>query len=160
VPADRDALAARQSELLHALLRGGDFPAGFDARMASAAALALRRKRAQAVARSLPALAQALGEQFEPLFCEHAAAAPSPAKPGGMADGLRFAHAVPAAMLTDAARTELLLRRAQRPAFLGAARLHDARCLLVVVRLPLAGLRVRALSLPRGVGRPTRPRTE
>ena len=159
MPADRDAVAARQAELLHALLRGDDFPAGFDERMAGAAALALRRKRGRAVARGLPALAHALGERFEVLFLAYAATAPAPSRPGGLTDGLRFARALPAGVdLPDAARTELLVRRtAQRRAFLGAARLRDSR-VLVVLRLPRFGLHVRALPLPRGVIRLRRAR--
>lgn len=150
MPADRDAVAARQSELLRALLRGDDFPAGFDERMAGAASLALRRKRARAVARTLPALAHSLGERFERLFLAYAARTPSPERPGGLADGLRFARTLPADVdLPDAARTELLLRRAQRRVFLGAARLRGFR-VLIVLRLPLVGLHVRALRLPRG----------
>jgi hypothetical protein len=146
VPADRRAVAAGQAQLLCALVRGGDPPDGFDAGMAAAASLALRRKRARAVARGMPALAQALGERFEPLFEAHAARTPPPAKPGGLQDGLRFARSLPRGIeLADAVRTELLLRRAQRPAFLGAVRLRDARRLLVVLRLPLAGTRVRSV---------------
>ena len=144
MPADRDAVAACQAQLLHALLRGDGFPDGFDGRMAAAASLALRRKRARAVAGGLPAVAQALGAQFEPLFLEHAARYPAPSKAGGLQDGLRFARSVPGETLTDAARTELLLRRAHRRAFLGATRLRGAGRLLVVLRLPFAGLRVSA----------------
>ena len=150
MPADRDAVAARQAQLLHALLRGGDFPEGFDLRLAAAAAIALRRKRARAVARGQPALAHALGERFEPRFLAYAERTAPPSQPGGLQDAMRFVRSLSAEIaLPDGARTELLLRRARRPAFLGATRLPGAGRLLVVLRLPLDGTRVRAIPWPR-----------
>lgn len=65
---DRDAYAARQLELLEALLSGGEPPPGFAAAQAHAAGRSLRRKRANAVRKAWPALAGALGDRFDQCF--------------------------------------------------------------------------------------------
>jgi len=154
---DREAYAARQAQLLDALLRGGEPPAGFDAAQAAAAGSSLRRKRARAVAQAWPALALQLGDTFGPCFDAFARAADAPASGGPLADGLAFArslrHATP---LDDDARVELLLTRAalrRRGIFVGAAWLRrPRRRLLVVARLP--GLGVMHCSVPRRRPRP------
>jgi hypothetical protein len=54
-PAGR-SLAARQAELVRALVGGGPAPAGFDEHRLSVTAASLRRKRARVVAHVYPAL--------------------------------------------------------------------------------------------------------
>ncbi|MDT7713952.1 MAG: hypothetical protein QOG46_2896, partial [Pseudonocardiales bacterium] len=88
---DRTAYAARQAQLLDALLRGGDYPAGFVAAQADAAGHALRRKRARAVAGACPALALDLGDAFGARFDAFARAVDTPASGDPRADGLAFA---------------------------------------------------------------------
>jgi hypothetical protein len=61
-------LAARQAELVRALLAEGPVPAGFDPDRVRAEATALLAKRRRVTARLRPDLAAALGERFRPLF--------------------------------------------------------------------------------------------
>ena len=72
-PASR---ALARTRLLDHLLRGGDLPSGLDAVKAAAAADALRRERARAIADACPALVEALGRRFEPLVRAHVAQTP------------------------------------------------------------------------------------
>lgn len=68
-------------------------------------------------------------------------------------DALRFARELaPELELGDAARAELLLLHARATpgrGFVGAMRLRHSRWLLVVVRLPLVGMRIAALPVRR-----------
>ena len=90
------ALAARQQELVSALVAGGPLPAGFAADRVGAAAAALRRKRAGEVARAWPLLAAGLGTgftaRFTPWAQERSAAGRAP--DGSFADGFAFALAL------------------------------------------------------------------
>lgn len=137
---DREAYAARQAQLLDALLHGDEPPAGFDAAQAGAAGSALRRKRGRAVARAWPALALALGDRYGERFDAFARAVDAPPSRDPLADGLAFAQCLERDELTDDARVELLLARAALcpgGVFAGAARLRrPRRRLLVVARLP------------------------
>ena len=146
VPADRATYAHEQARLLRALLRG-EVPDGFDAARAAAACSALRRKRARTVARVLPLLALDLGERFERLFDAYALRV-APGSDGAVRDGLRFARSLPdRERLGDAARRELALARARTgssPLLLVAA-LRTSRHILVIVRLPLLGVRTTTL---------------
>lgn len=72
----RSELAARQAELLQALLAGGPPPAGFDASRLKVETSVLRRKHGRVLAYQRPELAEALGERFGPLFAEFNAARP------------------------------------------------------------------------------------
>lgn len=72
----RERLAARQAELLKALLAGGDAPAGFDADRLRIEANVLRNKRSRLVAYLRPDLAEALGDRFGALFREYATSSP------------------------------------------------------------------------------------
>lgn len=72
----RADLAARQAELLRALLASGPPPAGFDAARLRVEASVLRRKHGRVLAYQRPELAEALGERFGPLFAEFTAARP------------------------------------------------------------------------------------
>lgn len=157
---DRGAYAARQAQLLEALLRGGDFPAGFVAARADAAGTALRRKRGRAVAHALPALALSLGDAFEARFDAFARGTngSDTLDPSGspLLDGLAFAHSIKAAgpPLDDDVRVEILLTRAalrQRGLWLRMARLQRPHPrLFVVARLPSGGLVHRSVRLPPG----------
>ena len=141
---DREAYAACQAQLLDALLRGDEPPAGFDAVQADAAGCSLRSKRARAVARAWPALALDLEDSFHHRFDAFARTVGAPASGDPRADGLAFARSLGrAAPLGDDARAELLLARAALRgggAFVGAAWLRrPRRRLLVVARLPGLG---------------------
>jgi len=162
-PADRDAYEARQAELLRALLRGNGFPDDFDAAKAHAAGRSLRRKRARGVAGSWPALALALGDEFDARFDAFARTTPPPSYGFGYSDGLAFARTLPAGELTEHARVELLLARAaiagregrtlraRRGPFAGAIALSEPRRILIVMRVP--GLGRRGLVIPLGRAR-------
>jgi hypothetical protein len=141
---DRTEYAARQAQLLDALLRGGDYPEGFAAAQADAAGRSLRRKRARAVAGAWPAVAIDLGDAFGPRFDAFARVVDLPPSGDPLADGLAFARSLGrAAGLGDAARAEVLLARAalaRRGLFVRAAWLRRPyRRLLVVGRAPLVG---------------------
>jgi hypothetical protein len=158
---DRTGYAARQTELLDALLRGGDYPSGFAAAQADAAGRSLRRKRARAVASAWPALALHLGDALHPRFDAFARAPDAPEAGDPLRDGVAFArwleHDAP---LGDDARVELLLARAtlhRRGLFVRVARLRRPYPrLLVVARLPWGGPLGRSFAW-RDAG-PTRPR--
>lgn len=68
----RDRLAERQAQLLHALLAGGPTPAGFDPRRLEVEARALRSKRRGVVAMIEPDACADLEDRFVPLFDEYA----------------------------------------------------------------------------------------
>ena len=81
-------LAARQAELVAALVAGAPVPDGFDPALVGAAADALLRKRAGEVAKAWPLLAAGLGSGFGPRFTGWARGRPSQ---GSFADGFAFA---------------------------------------------------------------------
>jgi len=160
VAADRAAYGARQAELLQALLRGGDFPAGFAPAQAQTAARSLRRKRVRSVRRTWPALAIALGESFDERFDAFADAVSPPAFGEGLTDGLAFASTLSRGELSDDARVEMLFARTEvrrgrdgqwrrrGGTFAGATRLRDPHGLLVAVRVPGLGRRAGVFRLP------------
>lgn len=139
---DRARYAARQAQLLDALLRGVEPPAGFVAAHADAAGRSLRRKRSRAVARAWPALTLELGDTFGARFDAFARLTDAPAAGDPLEDGLAFARSL-TGRLGDDARVELLLARAAlhpRAPFLRAAWLRrPRRRLLIVARLPRLG---------------------
>jgi len=155
---DRAAYAVRQAQLLDALLRGGDFPPGFVAAQADAAGRALRRKRGRAVAHAWPALALSLRDTYEARFDAFDRGGGADAHGSGdpLREGLAFARSLAAdgLPLGDDVRVEILLARAalhRRGAWIGAARLrHPHPRLLVVARLPVAGLVRRSVRLCLG----------
>jgi hypothetical protein len=159
-PADRASYEAEQAALLRALIRGDEFPDGFQPDKAAAASRSLWRKRMRGVALAWPALALALGEDFESRFEAYARSAPPPALGHGFTDGLEFARTLARAELSDDARVELLLARVvaagsggavrpRRGVFAGAAMVRDPRRAVVVVRLPIAGRGVYVVPLGR-----------
>ncbi|BFV56848.1 hypothetical protein KCMC57_up19520 [Kitasatospora sp. CMC57] len=78
----RAKLAARQGELLIALVAGGPVPAGFDERQVRIQVHGLAAKRRDTVARVDPALELILGHEYGALFLRYAAGHP-------MTDGYR-----------------------------------------------------------------------
>jgi hypothetical protein len=75
-PDARADLAARQAELLTALLAGGPVPPGFDPHRIRVEAHALHAKRRSVAMRLRPDLVDELAERFAPLFDEWAAGRP------------------------------------------------------------------------------------
>lgn len=159
-PADRARLEAQQAELLRALIRGDNYPAGFDQGKAAAAGRSLRRKRARMVAGAWPTLKIGLGESYDARFDAFARAAPPPRHGFGYTDGLAFARTLGDDELTDDMRVELLLARAviagrpgeprrRRGMFVGAVILRAPRRLLIVHRTPRLGRRSHVLALGR-----------
>ncbi|MFG3691315.1 hypothetical protein [Micromonospora sp. NPDC047740] len=87
-PADA-GLAARQAELVAALVAGGPLPPGFTPGPVAAARQALLRKRAGDVARHWPLLAAGLGAGWSATFAEWAAGRPTN---GSLRDGWDLAR--------------------------------------------------------------------
>ena len=150
---DRSAYAERQAQLLAALLRGDDFPSGFVAARAEAAGSTLRRKRGRTVAHEWPALTLCLGDTFTARFDAFDRGAGATASGAPLPDGLAFARWLETAgvVLDDDARVEILLGRAalrRHGVWVRAARLREPYPrLLVVVRMPFAGLVQRSVRL-------------
>ena len=106
----RDRLAARQAELVAALVSGAAVPAGFDARLVGAARVALLHKRAGDVARHWPLLASGLGIDWLPTFRSWAATRPTN---GSLRDGWDLARELAAGdRLPAPAAEELAVREA------------------------------------------------
>ncbi|GAA2716882.1 hypothetical protein ACFY2R_11915 [Micromonospora olivasterospora] len=82
-------LAARQAELVAALVAGGPLPPGFDPGPVDAARRALLRKRAGDVARHWPLLAAGLGPDWPATFARWAAGRPTN---GSLRDGWDLAR--------------------------------------------------------------------
>lgn len=151
---DRRAYAARQAQLLDALLRGDGYPEGFVTARAEAAGTSLRRKRGRLVAQAWPALAIQLGATFDARFDAYAREVGAPSSGDPLEDGLAFARSLgDAPPLDDNVRVELLFARAtlrRRGAFLRMVVVRRPyRRLLVVVRLPLFGARYCSIALRR-----------
>jgi hypothetical protein len=150
--ADEDTQrAALEAQLVRALTGQGEPPEGFDPARVQAAAEALARKRARAVARAWPALTRALADSYGKRFAAFAATRPVPREGGPLADGRAFARWLAAAgELPDPGRLEALavdLRYARcggglvprRGPVLRAARLRHARRLVLALRMPGLG---------------------
>jgi hypothetical protein len=157
-PEARARLAAQQAQLMLALTGRGQPPAACDPARLRATAEALATKRARAVARVWPGLAQGLGVRFRECFDEFAAAVPLPHEGGPLADGRAFARVLARrGQLSDAGRLEALavdlhyrvcrggLRPRRGPA-VAWARLHESGQLVLGFRLPWLG--ERRLTLP------------
>jgi hypothetical protein len=103
-------LAARQAELVAALVAGAPVPAGFDPRLVGAARDALLGKRAGDVARHWPLLAAGLGPRWRSTFFAWAATRPSN---GSLRDGWDLARELAAGgRLPAPAAAELAIREA------------------------------------------------
>jgi hypothetical protein len=72
----RKRLAEQQTELLDALLAGGEPPPGFDVDRVHIEAHLLRAKRRRVVAGIRPDLPEALGDRFQELFDAYAEGRP------------------------------------------------------------------------------------
>ncbi|WP_198946294.1 hypothetical protein [Pseudofrankia asymbiotica] len=152
----RARLAARQTDLLAALVAGGPPPAGFDHGGLDATRRSLLGKRRAGVARRWPALAAEAG--FAELFDAWAAGRP-PA--GSFHDGLEFARAHPAILSTET-RAALLYGRAagrrlsviiDRPAGGDA----EGGGTLIALRAPALGTLILRRPTAGPGGRPERP---
>ncbi|MFF0392750.1 hypothetical protein ACFYS8_29205 [Kitasatospora sp. NPDC004615] len=85
----RNQLAARQEQLLAALVAGGPAPAGFDPAQLRTQAEGLIAKRQETVGHLMPELPELLGADFAPLFRRYAA--DHPLTGGYRADARTFA---------------------------------------------------------------------
>jgi hypothetical protein len=169
-PADRAGYAARQADLLDALIRGDAYPDGFDTAHADAAGEALRHKRSRAIGHAWPALAGALGGSFESL-CDAFVRARTTSG-DGLSDGRAFVSWLAdggddgtdttGLVEDDDVRVEILLAgalrrrrprsgvaRRRRGVFVGQRRLHDPQRLVVVIRMPWIGVRIVCVPLGR-----------
>lgn len=86
----RARLAARQTELLTALVAGGPVPPGFDPAQVRAQATGLAAKRRDTAAKVAPDLPRLLGAQYGPLFLAYARSHPQ--TDGYRADARAFAE--------------------------------------------------------------------
>jgi hypothetical protein len=103
-------LAARQAELVAALVAGAPMPAGFDAARLDATRRALLRKRAGEAAKAWPSLAASLGADWPVVFAAHHAGR-EPA--GALRDGWDVArHLQGRGALAPGAAVELAEREA------------------------------------------------
>ncbi|HEX5540477.1 MAG TPA: hypothetical protein VFX60_02770 [Micromonospora sp.] len=103
-------LAARQADLVAALVADAPVPAGFDPLRVEAARAALLRKRAGGVLRHWPLLAAGLGDVWLSTFTEWARTRPPP---GPLRDGWDLARSLAAAgTLPALAAEELAVREA------------------------------------------------
>jgi hypothetical protein len=107
----RTDLAARQAELVAALVAGGPLPAGFDPVRIEATRRALLRKRAGEAAKAWPVLAAALGGDWNDVVAAHRAGT-EPV--GGLRDGWDVARALrERGALPVAAENELRARETE-----------------------------------------------
>jgi hypothetical protein len=130
-------LAARQAELVAALVAGGPLPAGFDAPGVAAAERALRRKRAGEVAQVWPLLAAGHGDRWVEHFCRWSAGrAPNGALRDGwdLARELAEAGRLPALAGRELAEREVAMRydgrRPPRPRRIPTVRRRGATVVL------------------------------
>ena len=115
MPSDaRERLAEQQRLLVECLTGGSTAPKGFDARQVATAAHSLLRKRARGVARTWPALARSLGDEFGDQFAGYAMTHDQPAA-GYQLDGEQFVLWLSRQVtLSNDARIEWLRRGAMR----------------------------------------------
>lgn len=90
--AARERLAARQAELLNALLANGLAPAGFDEHRLGVERRTLLSKRRGIVRMLGPAVADELGDRFRPLFDAYAVEHPRRAGSRAREDAAAFAE--------------------------------------------------------------------
>ena len=149
----RTDLAARQAELVAALVEHASAPPGFDANRIEAAAAALLAKRQRAVVRVWPGVAAALGVRFGECFAAYARAHPLP-EGGALADARAFVHFLsahgeaPDELLVQALRVDLRISSRFWPK-LNYLWLQKPRRLIFGVRLPFLGTYMLGRDLPR-----------
>jgi hypothetical protein len=149
--AARERMAARQAELVRALVAKGPIPAGFDQDRVKTLARTLVNKRRQALARLWPTLVRIFGDAYVERFTNYAQAHPIPASGNVFEDGREFLRCLETqGPLPDAARIEAMsfdlrfhatplgLRR--RGGFgIKLAKLREAKRLVIALRLPWLG---------------------
>lgn len=153
----RRSLAARQGELVRALVADAPLPAGFDDLRTATARGTLLRKRMRGVERTWPGLARGMGRAFKPLFAAFAESHPMSGEGLYDLDGRRFAEWLLArgAEPSDAGRLELF--RARLHSRFGVALMpfpgwEESR---IGVRLPVLG--TWQFRIPRLIPRRARP---
>ena len=148
--ARRASLAASQASLVAALGGHADVPPGFDPVRVELAARTLLAKRRKGVAAAWPRLAESLGERFAERFSAFAAAT-TPHPNGPAADGVAFAEWLDGQRLLPATIVpELLTSHLRRGPSIGIRfRRTTDGSLLIGLRLPLCGVRVLSIPLPR-----------
>jgi hypothetical protein len=99
----REGLAARQAELVAALVAGAPPPPGLDAERVRVQAVALLRKRGRSAARAEPELAAALGREFGAAFAAYAAARLRSSPPRGASGGMNGVSPAPGTDVTCSA---------------------------------------------------------
>lgn len=149
----RKRLAAAQLELVRALVERKRAPDGFNNSRIQAAADALLRKRARAVAHAWPQLVRSLGATFDDRFTLYAQSRAPAQADEPLADGRAFARALErAGALADEAKLETLAfdiryrakdekAIARRGFSIGAIRLKKSFQFVIAIRLPLLGER-------------------
>jgi hypothetical protein len=157
----RQRLAAVQETLVRALVGQGSPPEGFATARLELASRSLVNKRLRETARAWPALGRCLGEQYTERFRAFARSTPPPAEGGPLADGRAFVRTLPAELLDDKARLEVLridlhwrstgggLRPRRGP----VVRLRWIGCPVLGLRLPWLGVRVVRLRAFAGAAR-------
>src|SRR5258708_342870 len=85
----RQSLAAKQTELVAALIGKDDPPAGCDGSRLAEMSRTLQAKRARAAARCWPALAASLGQSFRAKFDQYATES-AHSNEDAIVDGLKF----------------------------------------------------------------------
>lgn len=90
--AARERLAARQAELLNALLANGPVPPGFDEQRVAVERRALLSKRRGIVRMLGPEVANELGDRFRPLFDAYAVEHPRQTGSRAREDAAAFAE--------------------------------------------------------------------
>jgi hypothetical protein len=146
-PDPRDELARQQQALVAALTANAQAPPDFDSTQVATAAAALAKKRMHTAAKGWPALADAMGEQFEPLFQAYASRHVLPVA-GHIADARHFlTHVLRQGNLDDETMSRLLPLRCTRAC---PVRFRTTRDGVVVIAVRL-GRRVivRRISLRR-----------
>jgi hypothetical protein len=138
---DRRALADQQARLVDALTAAAAPPEGFDSAQIVLTARTLHQKRARAVFKCWPAIADGLAGRFGALFEEYAASHSLPPT-GPVEDGFGFATwLLCQRLLDDAGRMQWLLHRAAYGWPIRMMRLSTSRRLAIAVRLPIFGVR-------------------
>lgn len=153
----RESLLDQQFAVVEALTGTGPPPDGFDLRKFHVAADSLFSKRARSVARAWPAIATALGSEFEGHFRAYASRFASPPPGGAVADGRQFVSFLKsrnvattelreATLLFDARCRVRSGRVRERRLAIKFALLRSPIRVLLVINAPLVGLRILAVS--------------
>ncbi len=148
----RRALAARQGELVRALVASAPLPSGFDDMRTSTTRGTLLRKRMRGVERTWPGLARGLGADFKRLFALYAESNTMSGEGLYPLDGRRFAEWLleRGDEPTDAGRLELFHARLRGRFALAIMTFRGWQETRIGLRLPLLG--AMQMRLPLYVG--------